>query len=296
MVQPKITEVELEQLLQACELSPAIIKIFIQDYYQGMQGDNEKLVSIASFFHEAMMYEEAYYFYHQAAKSQHPAAIYMLGNYAYEGLVDEEDEAQAFQHYERAANLGHADAMNNLADMYLNGESTEQDEQLALKWFEKAAELGVLEAMFTLGIMYEQGLGVEEDEQIAFNYYESAALGGDREALFRLGTIYFTPLLNVPQNMEKAIYYFELAAEQEQIDSIYNLAYIYEQGMFSEVNGEKAVYYYQLAAELDDVTAIHALIRLYSEGSIIPKNEVMAKKWSNYLKDLLRYDSSTFGY
>ena len=296
MVQRNITEVELEQLLQAYELSPTLIKTFIQDYHLGMQGDNEKLVSIAAFFHGAMLYEEAYFFYQLAAKLQHPEAIYMLGNYAYEGLVDEEDEAQAFHHYERAANLGHADAMNNLADMYLNGESIEQDEQLALEWFEKAAEKGVLEAMFTLGIMYEQGLGVDVDEQSAFNYYESAALGGDSEALFRLGTIYFTPLLNVSQNIEKAIYYFELAAEQEQIDSIYNLAYIYEQGMSGEVNGDKAVYYYQLAAELDDVTAVHALIRLYSEGVIIPKNEVMAKKWSNYLKDLHRYDSSTFDY
>ena len=126
------SEVKFIEYLSQFNLGEDVMEQFRQDFCKGMNGDTDSLIGIASFFHEAMMYKNAYDFYKLAANYQHPEALYMLGNYAYEGLVENESNRKAFLYYEHAAGLGHADAMNNLADMFLNGEGTGVDEKLAL--------------------------------------------------------------------------------------------------------------------------------------------------------------------
>ena len=278
------TEQEFIELLSHFNLGEKVIEDFRQLFRKGVSGDGDSLVKIAEFFHEAVIYQNAFAFYMLAAKMQQPEALYMLGNYAYEGLVEKENNRKAFTYYEQAAELGHADAMNNLADMYLNGEGIGQDDRLALYWFEKAAEQGVVEAMFTLGIMYEQGLGMPINYEQALSYYKEAASGGDLEAMYRVGTIYMTPLLHVEQDLSIALHYFKQAAQEEHLDSVFNLGYMYENGVGVEVDGEQALMYYEIAADYDDISAIQAIIRLYLEGKVIQRDDLMAQRWKRRLK------------
>ena len=123
-----------------------------------------------------------------------------------------------------AAHLGHVDAINNLADMYLNGEGVAVDEQQAFQWFHIAANGGVVEAMFTLGLMYEQGLGVAQNDTLALEYYIEAANRGDVEALYRMGNIYYYGLLSQQLHYEKALYWYEKAAQRHHIDAQFDAA------------------------------------------------------------------------
>lgn len=92
-----------------------------------------------------------------------------------------------------------------------------------------------------------------------------------------------TPLLNIKKDMAKAVEYFEMAAEELHIDSLYNLGYLYEHGIGVEQDGTKAISYYEKAAQYDDVSSIQALIRIYNEGTIIQRNDLIAQTWKRKL-------------
>ena len=83
-------EAKFIELISQFDLGEEVLEQFRRDFCKGMNGDVDCLVGIAAFFHGAMMYQQAYYFYQLAANYQHPEALYMLGNYAYEGLVEKE--------------------------------------------------------------------------------------------------------------------------------------------------------------------------------------------------------------
>lgn len=99
--------------------------------------------------------------------------------------------------------------------------------------------------MYTLGIMYEQGIGVKIDEESAFQFYLKSADGGYEEAQYRVGTIFLDGLLGQEKDVLQALHWFEQAAKSHHIDSIYNLGFLYENGMGVPRNGKKALYYYK---------------------------------------------------
>ena len=78
--------------------------------------------------------------------------------------------------------------------------------------------------------------------------------------------------------------YFEMAADADHIDALYNLGYMYENGIGVEVDAKAAIYYYETAADFDDIAAIQALIRIYSEGKIVERDDLMAQRWRRKLK------------
>ena len=51
------------------------------------------------------------------------------------------------------------------------------------------------------------------------------------------------------KNLEKAFYWYEKAAENDDNNAMYNLAICYENGIGTELNLEKAFYWYQKAVE-----------------------------------------------
>lgn len=284
------SENEFLQIIKQLDLSVKETEHLKGKYKNTKNGQLNDLLELAYFFHEYSLLDEAQELFRKAADLECAEALYMLGNYAFEGLVDPEDENEAFLYYEKAAHLGYPDAMNNLADMYLNGEAVVVDEKLALLWFGKAADLGVVEAMFTLGMMFEQGIGVAIDEQQALHFYRMSAAGGDLDAIYRMGMIYMTPLLNERKDMKRAIEFFIIAGEKGHVDALYNLGYIYEFGIGVDIDGHLALQKYKEAGELGDVASIEAVIRLYKEGTLIMRDEIMAQKWKRMLSGMNTQD------
>lgn len=94
------TEQEFIELLSHFNLGEEVTENFKQLFRKGISGDSDSLVVIAEFFHEAVLYQNAFAFYMLAAKYHQPEALYMLGNYAYEGLVEKENNRKAFTYYE----------------------------------------------------------------------------------------------------------------------------------------------------------------------------------------------------
>jgi len=85
--------------------------------------------------------------------------------------------------YTNAAKNEHADAQYALGQLYIKGK---RNLAQAVHWFQKAADQGLADARYALGVCYEEGCGVELDESKAFHWFEKAATQGHVDAQGKL--------------------------------------------------------------------------------------------------------------
>ncbi|MBQ0139919.1 MAG: sel1 repeat family protein [Kurthia sp.] len=212
-------------------------------YRKAAEGQVQSMVDLAHSYRLQGYDDQAYMWYKLAAKLNHAAAIYWVGNYMYIGEVVEQDLQAVFLAYERAAKLGHADAANNLGDMYLKGEFVEQDDEKAYLLFKQAADAGVAESMYTMGYLYGTGRGVELDAELSAYWYERSALNGDVFAINKMGHQAFEQ-----DQGEKALFWYLQAANQQDVEGEYNVGFCYESGIGTAIDLKKAKYWYHRAA------------------------------------------------
>ncbi len=94
------------------------------------------------------------------------------------------DFAKAYCIMRPMAESGHADAQYNIGWMYLNGYGLRVDDRHALEWWEKASEQGHTDASFSIGMLYSLGEGkVAKNLDRAIDYYLIAAEDGDEDAI-----------------------------------------------------------------------------------------------------------------
>lgn len=73
------------------------------------------------------------------------------------------------------------------------------------------ANLDILEAQENLGVMYQLGLGTNRNIQQAIYWLKQAANAGSGIAAHNLGTLYQTCEPEIPVDMKKSLYWFNLA-------------------------------------------------------------------------------------
>lgn len=79
-------------------------------------------------------FEHAHRWLEQAAKLQHPAAIFELANFYRRGDVVEKDVVKSIEMLEQAAKLGEIQAMRDLVAIYEHGLGVDIDEEKADFW------------------------------------------------------------------------------------------------------------------------------------------------------------------
>lgn len=85
------------------------------------------------------------------------------------------DFEQAVYWYKQAARQDHVLAQYNLGHQYLNGVGVKQSTNSAMQWWLKAAKLGHVLAQFNIGRAYYLGIGLEKDHKQAKYWFEQAA-------------------------------------------------------------------------------------------------------------------------
>lgn len=163
-----------------------------------------------------------------------------------------------------------ADMFETLGRM-LEQEGKESD---ALDWYGKAADEGSRYAQKQMGDWLMTGsidgilrltdktadnkaLKPQQDRMKATDYYRKAANQGDVDAQNMLGILLVQQYRNQSTNFGRAMskdlltearQNFQNAADQRNIDALYNLGYCYENGYGCAKDKNKAVLYYQMAA------------------------------------------------
>ncbi|GBC41295.1 kinase-like domain-containing protein [Rhizophagus irregularis DAOM 181602=DAOM 197198] len=132
--------------------------------------------------------------------------------------------------------------------------------------------------MNSLGVCYTNGEGTEKNLEKAFYWYQKAAEKDQIDAMLNLANRYYNGE-GTEKNLEKAFYWCQKAAEKDQIDAMYYLAVYYRNGEGTIKNLEKAFHWYQKAAEMDHIDAMYSLAVHYRNGEGIEKNLEKACHW-----------------
>jgi TPR repeat protein len=218
--------------------------------------------------------EEMVAFFTELAQKGHAGAQYWLGEVYWDFSDDDEGRSEeecnrckevSQEWIYKAIEQGNADAMWLLGYWYEMGEIVEQDYEKTLYWYRKSVEHGCVEGLYNLGCLYE-GKAYIEGEQIKPDYKKAA------ECYIRM-------------------FEQENALESGVIGpASYNLGMLYVKGRGVEADGNKAFYYFQKSAENDDFNGCCALGLCYEKGKFIEKDKKKAVEY--YQKALARFNGT----
>ncbi len=127
-------------------------------------------------------YQQAGYWYRQAAERGFASAQYNLGVLYDRGLGVVAEPAVAAEWYARAAAQGHPRGQHNLAMLYASGRGLAVDQASARAWFRSAAESGFADSQYNLGVLLAAGEGGDQDLAQARDWLRKAADQGVTEA------------------------------------------------------------------------------------------------------------------
>ena len=90
---------------------------------------------------------------------------------------------------------------------------------------------------------------------------------GDTTAMYNLSVIILDGQDNDTQGIDKALEWLETAADNDHVDSIVKLAFIYYKGLHGkDVDINRAIAYYEQAANMDNITALFNLGIIHCSG------------------------------
>ena len=126
-----------------------------------------------------------------------------------------------------------------LGNLYRDGGIVIPDSKLAEYYLKLAAERGMPEAQYAMGKLYLSGDEEVRDAAQGIRWLASAAELGSSDAAYLLGKLY------LPKNREKAVCYFEQAAQKDNPYAQYMLGKVF----LAEHDTERGMAYMEQAAE-----------------------------------------------
>jgi TPR repeat protein len=205
--------------------------------------------------------------YAKAATGGNCQALYAIGK-----LLKSDVDDLAYAAIERAAVGGQPDAQCAMGDRCRQGNGVEQNWFEACRWYQMAAERDNAAAQCELAACYAEGKGVRKDRVQAFAWFEKAAAQNVPQAQWNLGEMYATGLPGIDPNPKKAAMLCKRAANAGFAPASATLA-----ALFAKANKhERAVHWWTLAANQGDLEALFNLGQAYRLGLGVAKDEAKA--------------------
>lgn len=129
----------------------------------------------------------------ESAKLKYSPAEYLLGKYLINGKYYQQDTSTGLINLQSAADQNHKNAILLIAHLYEFGDIITSNSKMALLYYEKASSLNIPSANNILGSFYEKGIhGLQKDVEKAIHYYRLAADQNYPIAMFNLAMILST--------------------------------------------------------------------------------------------------------
>ena len=218
-------------------------------------------------YYEDGKYRDAAENFLECAKAGHPTAQGMTGDCYYFGEGVEANIDESISWYMKGAWQGDEHSQYSLGYMYLYGEGVEADEDIGIFLLKCSAEQGYLYAQEYLGWCYESGQFVKRDIKEAVFWYSMAAEQDDINVILWLAEYYLYGTKETDADYEKAVEYYEKAANLGSTDAAYSLAIIYYLGIHFDVDYEKAIEYLQMGLEQGDSRCQYLMGESYYFGN-----------------------------
>ena len=139
-----------------------------------------------------------------------------------------------------------------LGNMFLRGEGMEQNYAKAKVWFRRGIENGDSACQYSMGLMHLYGLGMEVDVVKASEYFGAAADHDHPWAQVRLGA-----LMMDQGDLAAAVRYFDVASRHNNIEALYYLAELSNQGIGRDRSCNTAAHMYKIVAERTEALHSH---------------------------------------
>lgn len=186
---------------------------------------------------------------------------------------------EAIRLFHLAADQGIPDAMTLLGICYRDDR---RDIKEAARWWRLAVDLGTglltKDAQVRLGKCYFHGIGVEQNDEEAASLFRAAASQGDAEGQYCLALCYIWGH-GVPQNAVEGARLCRLSEAQGYSCAQLTLGSLYANGEGGVPKDlQEAVKYYRLAADQGLVEAYEPLAECYDKGEGVPQDKEEAKR------------------
>jgi TPR repeat protein len=251
------------------------------------QGDERALLSCADFYKQSGDLDNAVHYLKMGSAWGHKEVLFKLARLHWDAPAEScwRKREEALRLFTSAATEGHVGAAYMVGVAHTTGQGgklccipinavlspcpvsvqqrlprrmagADKSEKEARRWLQEAAEGGHMEARYNLGVSLLNGGGGgtkagARDWEEGARLLEQAGGQGHPLAQNSIGVAYLKGW-GVEPDIAKAIHWFELSAEQAQLDSITNLGAIHLHGHGVPADAEKAVKYFEMAAGLGD--------------------------------------------
>lgn len=168
-----------------------------------------------------------------------------------EVVYEDIQEGLTFEEIQELAEEGHPKALNILGEYYIDEENEDYDLKKAFGYFTRAAAKEDPNGLYNLGVCFINGEGVAQDLMMGMSRITKAAELGSLKACQFLFQVYSSS-----GDFDKAISFIEMAIGYGDMDAAFDLAAMYEDGDFGEVDLEKALKYYKICANSGDEEAM----------------------------------------
>lgn len=213
----------------------------------------------------------------KAAEKDHKKAQYLLGSMYYNGNWVKRDLDKARRLLGKAAAAGIEDAKLLMSaiksQQKLNNAKAGNSSNRTGDLFLKSARSGDKEAQFKVGLLYLYGDdGFPQDNQKALHWFQQAADQNHTKAQFQTGMMYYKPGVD---DSDVARTWLRKAAQNGHTDAQYFLGTIYNQ----KREFDNAIKWLELAFESDHRDAIELLVEIYITGQTGSIDDERALKW-----------------
>ncbi len=231
---------------------------------------------------EQQSYEKALQ-YHKKAASQSGYSAQQLAFMLSIGIGCDYNFDAAAECYREVINAGDSIAYDGLAKLYMRVGKYKEAAEL----YQNVCHT-FPEAEYQLGLLYKSGVLSDPPRpdyyRAAFHFQHVISLGVCKAAVYyELGVLYFSPTGGFIKDFKCAQDNFSIAADLGHADAQYMLGYMYEHGHI-ERNIEKAIHYHKLAAEQGHVLSPTHLAILYQMDEC--KNYHQAFKYAQMAANL----------
>lgn len=238
-------------------------------------GDPGSQTTLALAYHAGVLLKrddaEALRLLHKAADHGFMAAQESMGIFSEMGIgLEQPAPAEALDWYKKAARQGSVDAATNIALMYADGRGVPRDPAQALSWFRQAAEGGDSAAQYNLALIYERGDAIPPDKKESIRWRTAAADQNVLPAILDLARIYMHPPDSTPPDINRAIHYYEKAADLGSGIADAILGTIFANGMQGKPDYDQSVKWYRKAAEQGQPDGEFGLGLRYALGQGVP--------------------------
>ncbi|WP_159711274.1 tetratricopeptide repeat protein [Geminicoccus flavidas] len=232
--------------------------------------------------------DQALAVYAALASSGDPLVLYEYARVLEDGPeATPGDRQRALDLYRQASTQNLIDAQLRLANLlYLGEGGVPRNLVEAARYYDQAHKLiepradeGDAQAQEWMGDLYREGRGVPQNGDFAVYWYTQSAQAGRVSSYVKLARMFERGEAGVAVDVEQALRYYELAGQNDDAQSLFNIAKRYADGDGVTVDKVRAVELFERAARLGDSRAYARLGDLYSDTSAWPTEPAQAAVW-----------------